>query len=241
MTELKGFEENEGPDARPRASSTAASENRKTWLDERSPGRGRARRHARSPTASSSAADRAASRWRAAETPGRADAHHREERAPRRFLAQALQVALPARPGLVRPPALPAVPRPLAGVLAEGQDRRLAGDVRQGHGAELLALHRVPKRAEYDEATQDWTVDRRPRRRGRSCCGPSSWCWRRACRACRTSRDSRGRDVPRARSTIPASTAAARTTAARSASCWAPTTRPTTSAPLCGSTAPTSP
>ncbi len=33
------------------------------------------------------------------------------QRAPGRLLAQALQVALPARPGLVRPPALPAVPR----------------------------------------------------------------------------------------------------------------------------------
>ena len=39
---------------------------------------------------------------------GSADDHHRKERTRRRFLAQSLQVALPARPRLVRPPALPA-------------------------------------------------------------------------------------------------------------------------------------
>ena len=81
-----------------------------------------------------------------AETPGSADAHHREEPSPRRFVAESLQVALPARPRVVRPPSLPAVPRPLARVLAEGQDRRLAGDVRQGHGVELLALHPLSRR-----------------------------------------------------------------------------------------------
>ena len=70
-----------------------------------------------------------------------------QQRAAGRLLAQALQVALPARPGLVRPPAVPAVPGRLAGVLAEGQDRRLARDVRQGHGAQLLGLHRVHERA----------------------------------------------------------------------------------------------
>jgi len=37
--------------------------------------------------------------------------------------AQALQVPRPARPGLVRPPALPRLPEELAGLLAEGQDR----------------------------------------------------------------------------------------------------------------------
>ena len=62
-------------------------------------------------------------------------------------------------PGLVRPPALPAVPDELAGVLAQGQDRRLARDVRQGDGAQLLGLDRC-KSAEI----------RRRRRRN----GPSS-------------------------------------------------------------------
>jgi putative flavoprotein involved in K+ transport len=42
---------------------------------------------------------------------------------PRRPVAQALQVAVPSRPGLVRPPAVPALPAELAGVRAQGQDR----------------------------------------------------------------------------------------------------------------------
>ena len=56
-------------------------------------------------------------------------------------VAQPLQVAVPARPGLVRPPALPAVPGELAGLRPQGQDRGLAGDVHEGDGAELLELH----------------------------------------------------------------------------------------------------
>ena len=76
----------------------------------------------------------------------RANRHRGEERARRRFVAQPLQVALPARSGLVRPPALSAVSRRLAGVLAQGQDRRLAGGLCQDHGTELLALHRVQER-----------------------------------------------------------------------------------------------
>ena len=39
------------------------------------------------------------------------DDRRRQARAARRPVAQALQVAVPARPGLVRPPAVPAVPR----------------------------------------------------------------------------------------------------------------------------------
>ena len=98
------------------------------------------------------------------------------------------KIALPARPGLVRPPALPALPRPLAGLLAQGQDRRLAGDVHQGHGAQLLALAPSARARSYDEATQEWTVHGRARRRDRRRCGRSSWCWRPACRRCRTCR-----------------------------------------------------
>ena len=66
---------------------------------------------------------------------------------PGRLLAQPLQVARAARPGLVRPHALPAVPGRLAGVLAQRQDRRLARDVHQGDGAELLGFDRMPERA----------------------------------------------------------------------------------------------
>ena len=42
--------------------------------------------------------------------------------------------------------ALSAVPRSLAGLRAQGQDRRLAGNVRQGHGARLLGLDRMQER-----------------------------------------------------------------------------------------------
>ena len=48
-------------------------------------------------------------------------------------------------PGLVRPHALPALPRSLAGLRRQGQDRRLAGNVRQGDGAELLVQDRMPR------------------------------------------------------------------------------------------------
>ena len=56
-------------------------------------------------------------------------------------------VALPARPGLVRPHALPAVPRGLAGVFAQGHDGRLAGDVHEGDGARVLERHAMRGRA----------------------------------------------------------------------------------------------
>jgi putative flavoprotein involved in K+ transport len=91
--------------------------------------------------------------------PRRAHDHRREERTRGRQLAQALQVALPARPRVVRPPALPALPRPLAGVQPEGQDRRLARDVHEGHGPELLDEIHLPLR---------------PLRRGDRRNGPSS-------------------------------------------------------------------
>ncbi len=65
----------------------------------------------------------------------------RPPRSARRPVARPLQVAVSARPGLVRPPALPEVPGELAGVLAQGQDRRLAGDVHPGDGAQLLDEH----------------------------------------------------------------------------------------------------
>ena len=101
---------------------------------------------------------------RAAAPARRADHHRRAQRAPRRLVAQALQVAVPARPGLVRPPALHQVPRELAGVLAQGQDRRLARDVHAGDGAQLLGLDATPRARTYDEAAGEWTVRRRARR-----------------------------------------------------------------------------
>ena len=81
-----------------------------------------------------------------AQAPRHPDRHPREERPGRRLVAQALQVPPPARPGLVRPPALPQVPRPLAGVRRQGQARRLARALRRADGAQLLDPVRVPQR-----------------------------------------------------------------------------------------------
>ena len=116
-----------------------------------------------SPTSSSSAAARAASR----SAPGCASSACRriviDKHAPaRRPVAQPLQVAVPARPGLVRPPALPQVPRQLAGVLAQGQDRRLARVLHEGDGAQLLVEHRGHERV---VRRGDRRVDRRGRAR----------------------------------------------------------------------------
>src|SRR6266550_9211464 len=72
-----------------------------------------------------------------------ADDHRRKKRKARRQLAQALQVTLPARSGLVRSSALSAVSPELAGVLTEGQDRGLARNVYKGDGAQLLGLNGV--------------------------------------------------------------------------------------------------
>ena len=111
---------------------------------------------------SSLAAARGASAWRAAEDARRPDDHRREERAAGRQLAQSLQVALPARSGLVRPYALSALPAELAGVLAEGQDRRLARDVCEGHGAQLLGLDDLQ---EGELRREEEGMDRRGRAR----------------------------------------------------------------------------
>ena len=77
----------------------------------------------------------------------------KNERA-RRFLAQALQVPLPARPGLVRPPALSAVSRRTGRCSAEGQDRRLARDVHARSWSSTTGAPRVQERA-LDEAKKD--------------------------------------------------------------------------------------
>ena len=137
----------------------------------------------------------------------------------RRQLAQPLQVALPARPGLVRPPALPALPRRLAGVRAQGQDRRLAGDVHEGHGAELLGARPTAQEgARYDEATQEWPcVVERDGKDGHAA-ARSSWCSRTGMSGyAERAEDPGRRDASRATSTIPASTPAPTPTRARSA------------------------
>ena len=146
LDELKGHEEPQGPSApdgrrarrRPRPARLAGearARGARARLRDAALRRDRRRRAGRH-------------RARRAAAPARRpDDHRRAQRAPGRLVAQALQVAVPARPGLVRPHAVPPVPRQLAGLLAEGQDRRLARDVHAGHGAQLLGLHRGEARA----------------------------------------------------------------------------------------------
>ena len=73
-------------------------------------------------------------------------------------MAQPLQVAVPARPGLVRPSALPEVPRQLAGLRTQGQDRRLAGVLHPGDGGALLVEYDGPS-ATWSEDKGEWTVE----------------------------------------------------------------------------------
>ena len=164
LRELKGHEEPRGAGAPARR--RARRRPRPRDLAGGAPPRGRgARAHApalRRDRRRRPGRDRAR---RAAAPARRPDDHRRAQRAPRRLLAQALQVALPARPGLVRPPALHQVPRELAGVLAEGQDRRLAGDVHAGDGAQLLGLHDRQAREATTRTNGEWVADRRARRR----------------------------------------------------------------------------
>jgi hypothetical protein len=128
LYELKGHEEPRGA-GRPHGVEHGADPDRETWLEARER-EARELGHTTQPAPAR-----------------RPDDHRRAQRPPGRLVAQALQVALPPRPGLVRPPPLHQVPRELAGVLAEGQDRRLARDVHAGHGAQLLDLHDREERA----------------------------------------------------------------------------------------------
>ena len=77
---------------------------------------------------------------RAAAPAASANDHRRAQPPPRRLMAQPIQVAVPPRPRVVRPPAVRQVPAELAGVLAQGQDRRLARDVRARDGDQLLGV-----------------------------------------------------------------------------------------------------
>ena len=208
MTELKGFEEAKGA-TRPKGVEHGASQDRKSWLERKTQeeadlgyktqpycvivggGQGGIALGARLkrlgvPTIIVEKNPRAGDSWRNRYT-----------------------LAVPARPGVVRPPAVPAVPRPLAGVRAEGQDRRLARDVHQGDGAELLDAERVRRAPALTKRSRSGrsasTATARP-----WCCGRSSWCWPRACRASPTCRRSPARRASRATSTTPASTRAAR-------------------------------
>ena len=176
---------------------------------------------------------------RAAAPARRRDDHRRAQREARRLLAQALQEPRPARPGLVRPPALPEVPGQLAGLLAEGQDRRLARDVRQGHGAQLLGLH---DRAERHVRRGVRPVERRRRpcrREGDAQAAPARLRPRRLGQAEHPVRPRRGR-LPGRESSTRRSTPARTPTRARRSWSSGRTTRPSTSAARCGRSARTS-
>jgi putative flavoprotein involved in K+ transport len=123
LTELKGHEEPQGRD-RPLGAEQVADPDRKTWTELRE---------------------------EELETLGYSEQPHTViigggqggiALGARLLLAQPVQGARAARPRLVRPPPVHQVPRQLAGVLSEGQARRLAGDVHPGDGAELLVEDR---------------------------------------------------------------------------------------------------
>ena len=167
----------------------------------------------------------------------RPDDHRRAQRASRRLLAQALQVALPARPGLVRPPAVPQVPRELAGVLAEGQDRRLARDVHAGHGAQLLGLDGGEVR-DVRPRGRGVAPRRRARRRRAHAAAEAARHGDGHGRQARGPRDPGHGRLQRATSTTPPSTPGPTRTRASAASSSARTTPRTTSARRCGRRAP---
>ncbi len=163
----------------------------------------------------------------------RADHHHRAERARRRLLAQALQVALPARPGLVRPHALPArspthwpvfTPKDKIGDWLEAYTKVM--ELNYWGATECLS-------ASYDEAAGEWTVDVDARGQADRRCGRSSSCSPPACRAVPNmpALPGAGR-LRRASSTTRASTARrGRLRGQEVPSSSARTTRRTTSAP----------
>ena len=136
-----------GADKRPRVvAEERAEEEAERW----------ARRRSR--TCWSSAAARAASR----SAPGCASSACRaividKHARPGDQWRKPLQVAVPARPGLVRPPAVPEVPGQLAGVRAQGQDRRLARVLHQGDGGAVLGRAPTPSRARTTSETGEWT------------------------------------------------------------------------------------
>ena len=88
---------------------------------------------------------------------GRAHDHHREQRAAGRLLAQALQVAVPARSGVVRPPALHQVPRHWP--VFSPKDK--IGDWLEMY-TRVMELNywgsTTAKRARYDEDSGEWIV-----------------------------------------------------------------------------------
>ena len=238
LDELKGHEENQGA-TRPKGVEHGARKDRVTWKERRAAevdGLGRDRDPDVLVIGGGQGGIALGARLRqlGVEPPRR-----RPARAPRRPVAQPLQVALPARPRLVRPPALPAVPAQLAGLRAEGQDRRLARDVHADHGDQLLGLH---DREERHLGRREEGVDghRRPRRRGGRAAPQAARLRPRGVGQAEHPDAARPGRLPRASSTTAPSTRVRTTTRTRRSSSSARTTRRSTSAGRCGRSAPTS-
>ena len=158
LDELKGHEEPRGP--RPAAGVEHGADPGSRELARAPPARGRgARGHHAALRRRSSAAGRAAS----GSARGCASSACRRSsstgtRGPA-TVAQPLQVALPARPGLVRPPALHAS-SPRTGRCSRRRTRSATGSrsYTQGDGAQLLGLDRGQERV-WDAEAQEWTVE----------------------------------------------------------------------------------
>ena len=184
---------------RPMGAEHGVDKDRLTWKEKRA-GRGRVAGLDRAALRAGGRRRPGRHRARRAAAPARrARAGHRQAPAARRPVAQPLQVALPARPGLVRPPALPEVPGQLAGLRAQGQDRRLARVVREGHGGRRTGPARRRTSARRIARRRASGPSRSSARASRSRCGRSSSCWRPACRASRTCPTIPGQDVFRGR------------------------------------------
>ena len=237
LTELKGYEEARGA-ARPKGVEHGALKDRTSWLETPRAGGGGAR-HLRPALRPGHRRRPGRDRPRRPAAPARgAVARHRQALAPRRPVARAVQVAVPARPGLVRPPALHQVPRQLAGLRAQGQDRRLARVLHQGDGDPVLDEHRGEER---DVLGGDGRVDRPggARRQAADAAPPAAGPRDRHVREAERPRPSRSGRVHRATSTTPRRTPARTRTPARRQSSSAATTPRSTSAARCGSTTPT--
>ena len=140
LYELKGHEEPRN-EHRPRGAEHGADKKRRTWL-ERQQEEAESLGSTTQPYVLVIGGGSGRHRPRRAAAPARrTEPGDRQAPATRRPVAQPLQVALPARPGLVRPPALPEVPGQLAGLRAQGQDRRLARVLHEDHGGALLVEH----------------------------------------------------------------------------------------------------
>ena len=156
MYELKGHEE-PGPTPAQRARSTASTRTGRPGSSSAAAGGERTRLHHSAVHGDHRRRPGRHRPRRPAAAARRADHHRRAEPASRRQLAQPLQVALPARPGLVRPPAVHRFPKHWP--VFSPKDK--IGDWLEMY-AKVMELNywgsTECKSATYDEDDQEWTV-----------------------------------------------------------------------------------